>query len=828
MKKKRYFKMNMLSAFMMFMLLLFPVSAWAADDTVGSLTAGQETTFSYTGNVFSENYVFVPKEDGVYIIDAALPKGEYWVEYFIETKNESMSSKRNSITERYEETDYFCLQEVVMKAGTEYKITLNATAVQADSGTGYIRIHAKEDVQKKTLAYNQEEEMAHNTYYSFTAPKTGKYQVAVTTEAGTGTATDWGRVTVWYGTEGQSVSEEFYQNQKRRTPAFEMEKGETVLIELYYNGSDVDIQGTIQVTDYFDNQLQVFASGTQETDRIIYAPEGTATIGVDVSAIHTEGISYQWERLTESGGYDILEETDSTCTVTNLPAYLNCTVIDQYGNHQMVSFSVISLEGEITSGTSVMMDIQEYDELVLYKFTPDQSDYYTITAGDDSSEGISLDIRIYDSAELNHDMNVTNYGTNMNYKGDVYLNEGQPVYILAHSYAAGQAELKVRLSSERGAVKIDEESFPDSVFRNYIRDEKDTDGNGLLSPEEIEAVTFLEVNGYDLEEPISSLKGIEIFENLQSLSCNSNNLTELNLEKNQHLTTLYCLDNQLTSLHLDGNTSLETVVCTGNQKTVQVTEENTFDLTFLPGDFDISRASDWRGGTVDGNILTFTDTRATYFYEIGNGRTEEFALITENYTADPDDTEQEKPDPSVPGEGEPTGPSVPAKPMPSEPTTQSNPENTKPAAQERITSGETVTDSKTKSVYKVSGNSAAGYTVSYVRPSSRNIKSVTIPSTVMVNGVSCKVTSVAANALKGQKKLKKITIGNNITTIGKKAFFGCKNLKKIVIKSKKLKKVEAKAFAKINKNAKIKLPKNKKKAYSKILKKNTGVSKKML
>lgn len=169
----------------------------------------------------------------------------------------------------------------------------------------------------------------------------------------------------------------------------------------------------------------------------------------------------------------------------------------------------------------------------------------------------------------------------------------------------------------------------------------------------------------------------------------------------------------------------------------------------------------------------------------------------------------------------PTSPS-PSNPQPSTQTpAQQNPSI--PTTTEKVSAGATVTDVKSKSVYKVAGNATSGYTVTYVRPTSKKAKSVTIPATVTVNGVPCKVTSIANNAFRGQKKLKKVTIGANVTTIGKKAFSGCKNLTKIVVKSKKLKKVGAKAFAKINPKAKIKVPKNKKKAYKKVFKKNTGV-----
>ncbi len=62
--------------------------------------------------------------------------------------------------------------------------------------------------------------------------------------------------------------------------------------------------------------------------------------------------------------------------------------------------------------------------------------------------------------------------------------------------------------------------------------------------------------------------------------------------------------------------------------------------------------------------------------------------------------------------------------------------------------------------------------------------------------------------------------------IGKKAFYGCKKLTKVTIKTKKLtaKTVGAKAFAKCSKLKTVKVPKKKKAAYKKWLNKK-GVRK---
>lgn len=171
----------------------------------------------------------------------------------------------------------------------------------------------------------------------------------------------------------------------------------------------------------------------------------------------------------------------------------------------------------------------------------------------------------------------------------------------------------------------------------------------------------------------------------------------------------------------------------------------------------------------------------------------------------------------------------------------------------------------------------AGLTVSYVGGDNKNVTVVTVPSKVKINGVNYKVTSIAANAFKNYKKLKKVTISDGIVSIGKgafrnckaltavklgsglvtidssvfqnctalkkimlpasvkkigsKAFYNCKKLMSVTIKTTKLsaKNVGSKAFTKAGsknyKKMKVKIPVKKYKTYKKLLKKK-GLSSK--
>lgn len=127
--------------------------------------------------------------------------------------------------------------------------------------------------------------------------------------------------------------------------------------------------------------------------------------------------------------------------------------------------------------------------------------------------------------------------------------------------------------------------------------------------------------------------------------------------------------------------------------------------------------------------------------------------------------------------------------------------------------------------YKISN--VKSNTVEYKAPLNNKKATVTVPATVKVGGVTYKVTSIAKNAFKNNKKLKKVTIGANITTIGANAFAGCKNLKTVDIKSKKLKSVGKNAFKGIHKKAVFKVPAKKLKAYKKLLNSKAGIKKTM-
>ena len=135
---------------------------------------------------------------------------------------------------------------------------------------------------------------------------------------------------------------------------------------------------------------------------------------------------------------------------------------------------------------------------------------------------------------------------------------------------------------------------------------------------------------------------------LTQLDCSKNKLTELNVKQNGSLTSLICNDNQLTTLDLSQNHSLSNLNCAknrlacldvtgisgtitadGSRRPIAVRTDGTFDLTTLPG-FDVSKATNWNGGSVSGTTLSVNAgaDEVSYQYNCGNGVNPTFIFET--------------------------------------------------------------------------------------------------------------------------------------------------------------------------------------------------------
>ena len=142
-----------------------------------------------------------------------------------------------------------------------------------------------------------------------------------------------------------------------------------------------------------------------------------------------------------------------------------------------------------------------------------------------------------------------------------------------------------------------------------------------------------------------------------------------------------------------------------------------------------------------------------------------------------------------------------------------------------VSVGTKITDKKTGNIYKVTSSRSSSQTVAFIGNKVKT--SVIIPTTIKIKGATYKVTEISTNAFKNNRKLKKVVIGQNIVRIGKNAFYGCKKLTAITIKSSRLtlKNIGKNAFKNTSPKATVKIPKKQKALYNQILKKR-GLNKK--
>ena len=140
-----------------------------------------------------------------------------------------------------------------------------------------------------------------------------------------------------------------------------------------------------------------------------------------------------------------------------------------------------------------------------------------------------------------------------------------------------------RTGAPEGYLEISEENFPDPVFRQYVSDNFDKDNDGYLSESECEAATYIDVSGSDfsVDGGITSLEGIEYFNELNILYCNYNTgLYSLDVSNNNALTDLRCSGTGITVLDVSSNTALTTLSCDSTGITKLDVSKNT-ELKYL-------------------------------------------------------------------------------------------------------------------------------------------------------------------------------------------------------------------------------------------------------
>ena len=173
-------------------------------------------------------------------------------------------------------------------------------------------------------------------------------------------------------------------------------------------------------------------------------------------------------------------------------------------------------------------------------------------------------------------------------------------------------------ASAASAIPINEETFPDPVFREYVLK---IVGSSVLTEEKAQQIEVLDVSKKNIKkvlgdrDPITSLLGIRYLRYVKDLNCSGQELKKtLNLEQNSRVEKLDCRANQLTDLWFHKGSSLRYLDCSVNQFTALNLSKNP-ELTELScssnklTSLDLSANKKLQKIVAGSNKLTALDTR---------------------------------------------------------------------------------------------------------------------------------------------------------------------------------------------------------------------------
>ena len=174
-------------------------------------------------------------------------------------------------------------------------------------------------------------------------------------------------------------------------------------------------------------------------------------------------------------------------------------------------------------------------------------------------------------------------------------------------------------ASAASSTLINEETFPDPVFREYVLK---IVGSSVLTEEKARQIEVLNVSASNIKKvlgdraPITSLMGIRYLRYVKDLNCSGQELKKtLNLEQNSRVEKLNCSGNQLTGLWFHKGSSLKYLTCSVNEFTA----------------LDLSKCSELIELSCGSNKLTALDLSAnTKLQKISAGSNKLTALDTRN------------------------------------------------------------------------------------------------------------------------------------------------------------------------------------------------------
>ncbi|GEM_PF-7101624 len=420
----------------------------------------------------------------------------------------------------------------------------------------------------------------------------------------------------------------------------------------------------------------------------------------------------------------------------------------------------------------------------------------------------------------------------------------------------------VKANAAATKVEIDSKNFPNQSFREALK-AYDTDGDGYL--------VVSDVKNLDLaDKGISDLRGIGNFTELTELICSDNSLTTLDLRKNTALTELYCDSNSITSLNLTKNTGLVTLSASSNQlSSIDLSKNTKLTTLALNGNqfssVDLSKNTALNSLDVSENKLTalnltknrklksldcfgnklknldLTKNKKVKELVCDSNRISKLTVNKCKYLKYLDCSGNKLSSLDVRKNTRLLVLNCSSNTIKTLNLKKNKKLNQLNCSSNKITTldlsktqfsvenlKDTVTvDSlvaitwKDKSVtvpadyegknVKVDGVTykitKAGKTVSYEKPASKKTENVTIPATIKIHNLKYRATAISAEAFSENDKISNLTIGKCMRKIETRAFYGCKNLKRVTFQGSKVKTIEEEAFASTKKNLLVKAPK---------------------
>ena len=173
-------------------------------------------------------------------------------------------------------------------------------------------------------------------------------------------------------------------------------------------------------------------------------------------------------------------------------------------------------------------------------------------------------------------------------------------------------------------ISINETNFPDAGFRECLAVHS-SDNTTVDS-----SITELSCESYPSSTPnykIKSVKGIELFTNLDTLYLEGNLISSIDLSKNTKLYAVDLINNKLTSLDLSKNTSMKEYYF--GVQSIDVTEyydgNNYYiNLSELDANLNSSKVSELTSGiTISNGVLNYKtsmlDKKISYKYDVSSG-----------------------------------------------------------------------------------------------------------------------------------------------------------------------------------------------------------------